>query len=1121
MNTGKRLSAAFVVFVGVALLFLLWIFHGGTAGSPLPMRNTANLESIETMEDGIRIHTMEIPDDFSEAGAVLFKTTHTMTEVRLDGMLIYQYGREENAPKFMKSPGSPWHLVDIPEKSAGKTLEVRIYPVYEGFYGNTGVFHLGTRAACVMELFVSFLPVLIINCIIVFAGVLSIFLHIATSRHRGKEEIGTFLNVGVFSLMIAVWSLCQCGFLQFLIPDGRTLYFVDFFSFYLFPVPFNLFVYDITRTKYRKGLLWMAGGYLANMAGALAVQCAGLIDIFRVLPVTHLLMAVNVLYVILLVRNEAQKNSNKDAGRFRFPLYIVMIFAAAELVMYYIRGFRETSVFLPLGTICFIVMLIWIQVIRYYGKVIEEEKLSYFKKLANIDMLTEALNRNAYENTVKYLEEKEIELQTTGVILVDVNEMKYINDNFGHEKGDEALKYCYQCICRCFGAEDRCFRIGGDEFAYVFHKNEKPDIEREIAAFEKLVDETGKNLPYPFSVAVGYACYNPDTDMDFQDIVRRSDTMMYRKKRRKKLMKADGTEEILDYIKKDLMKASQEELLLHQKKYQEISIEDLCEFINLLNPSTDDYLYVLDFRKDFYYIAPHALQRFLLDENAFHEVMEHHKRFVYAEDFGLLKEEFESLLSSDRCMHNMEYRWLDIDGKPVWINCRGCIVRDDDGKAMYMVGCINEIGIKQKADNVSGLLGESSLQAYLESMEPQFPDGYLMRLGIDNFKEINEKFGIEYGDMILHETAICISRCISQNQKIYKLVADEFMVLDFTGSSRADAEAMFDRIREALAQFVEDNGYAVIFTISGGILTCDSMVEHTYSNAMKFTEFSLNGAKSHGKNRCHLFRKEEYEAFLHRRELSRILRKSINQGFEGFQVYYQPLFRASDNSLYGAEALMRFDSEECGRVSPGEFIPILEETGLIIPAGRWILREALAACRKIRETVPDFEISVNVSHVQVSKTNMLLEIVSAVRDAGVPTSALIVELTESGLLEASRNAKMLWMDLHDLGIKLALDDFGTGYSNFHYLSELKPDIIKIDRSFVTKALENEEEYYLLFLLSSMTHNLKLKLCIEGVESEAEWARIRELLPDYSQGYFWGKPCSYETFTEQFVKPCEI
>lgn len=1120
MNKGKRTEIVFCLFIGVALLFLV-CFSGAFGGnsSRVSMKSAVKLDSETEKKDGVLIHTIVLPEDFEEPQTILFKTTHTIVEVLLDQEVIYQYGREENAPDFMKSPGSLWHFAEIPGDSAGKTLEVRIIPVYNGYYGNTAVFEYGSRNACVMELFRSFLPVLIINCIIIFAGILSLILHFATFRRRKQEEIGGFWCVGLLSLTIAVWSLCQSGFLQFLIPDGRTLYYVDFFSFYLFPVPFNLFVYDISRSKYRKGFLWFSWAYLINMGLTLFLQMLGIIDIFATLPVTHVIMAANVVYVFKAIHYEASKGDNPFAQKFKFPLYMVMIFSATELVAYYARGFRKTSVFLPVGTIVFIIMLIWIQVIRYYKVVMDEEKITYLKKLANIDMLTEALNRNAYENTVKYLEEQEVEIQTTGLLLFDVNDMKCINDQYGHESGDEALKYCYQCICKAFDAEGNCFRIGGDEFACVFNKNEKPELEMEMKKFNLLVKEASENLQFPFSVSVGYACYEEGVDVGFKDIVRRSDAMMYREKRKRKLLDTAGRREKQRGIQKGLLAADYEEKVLQAKKYQEISVEELCEFIDLLNPSTNDCQYILDFRSDFYYIAPHALNRFLIEVNSFHNVMENHRKFVYSEDYDVLKAEFDDLLHTDRCLHNMEYRWLDINGNPVWINCRGYVVRDDEGKALYMVGCINEIGARQKADNVSGLLGESSLQEYLDKWTGHFPNGYLLRIGIDDSREINEKFGVECSDMILRETAACISRNISSRQRLYKMTEDELLVLDFSGGTATDARILFEKVREAAGQFVEDNGFEVVFTVSGGTVPCSSLEEHTYSNAMMLSKFALDEARMGGKNHYYLFSHGDYRGFLRKQNLSRILRKSVNHGYEGFEAFYQPLFRSEEGRLrlYGAEALLRFHSEEYGQVSPAEFIPILEETGLIIPVGRWILHNALKSCRLIRENIPDFYMSINFSHVQASRTNIVQEIASAAREAGVPASAVILELTESGLLKADQNAGRFWSELDACGIKLALDDFGTGYSNFQYLSELKPHIIKIDRSFVEKAMVKETEYNLLSLLCSMAHQLKLKLCIEGIENEKEWEIVRSFAPDYCQGFFFGKPCPYEEFTEKFVE----
>ncbi len=212
---------------------------------------------------------------------------------------------------------------------------------------------------------------------------------------------------------------------------------------------------------------------------------------------------------------------------------------------------------------------------------------------------------------------------------------------------------------------------------------------------------------------------------------------------------------------------------------------------------------------------------------------------------------------------------------------------------------------------------------------------------------------------------------------------------------------------------------------------------------------------------------------------------------------------------------MRFTSEKFGMISPAEFIPILEETGLIIPAGRWMMKKLWENAVRSGST-SRFPVSINISQVQASKSDVIQDISAEMKRTGLPLEAVIVELTESDLLEQNINEKHFLTELKRMGISLALDDFGTGYSNFHYLSELKPEIIKIDRSFTAKAVADEQEYYLLNQFCTMIHNLDMKICIEGVENAQEWLKIRKLCPEFTQGYFWGKPCGYEEFMRKFV-----
>lgn len=549
--------------------------------------------------------------------------------------------------------------------------------------------------------------------------------------------------------------------------------------------------------------------------------------------------------------------------------------------------------------------------------------------------------------------------------------------------------------------------------------------------------------------------------------------------------------------------------------FQNISVKQLCEMIDLLRPCMDDYLYVYDLVNDFYYISENAVERFTMPGNHFHDVVRNHGIFVYPEDLPELQADLNAMLAGEKNFHNLEYRWIDKNGQPVWINCRGYVVRDGE-TALYMIGCINEIGVRQKADNLSGLLGESSLQTFLENSPISQENGYMLRLGLDDFKEINEKLGIEYGDMILKKTAECISSCIQPNQKLYRIVADEFMILDLSGSTVKDAKALYKKVRRTINQFVEDNHYNAVFTISGGVLECKNISDCSYSTLMKLSEFSLNEAKRQGKNRCYYFQQEDYDRFLRKKELAQILRQAVYNDFKGFEAYFQPLFYAGTRTLYGAETLMRFHSEKYGMISPAEFIPILEETGLIIPAGRFIMHEALKACKKLQQYIPGFRININISYIQIMKSDIINEVVDAVAAYQIDPSNVVLELTESGLLESDTRFSKLWRRLKDKGVQLALDDFGTGYSNFRYLYDLRPDIIKIDRTFTAKALSNEYEYNLLSLMSGMVHNLNLKICVEGIETKEEQNRIQQISPDITQGFFFGKPCPYQQFFDEFI-----
>ena len=218
--------------------------------------------------------------------------------------------------------------------------------------------------------------------------------------------------------------------------------------------------------------------------------------------------------------------------KLRTPLYTLLVFGVLEIMTYYIRMFNGMSVFLPLGGTIFILMLVWQQVEDYYQSILEEQKLIYYEKLANTDMLTGAFSRNAYENMLRDITEREDGAKGYGTVLFDLNNLKFINDNLGHEKGDEAIKRCYELILTAFGDKGKCYRIGGDEFVLLIPNQE--GVAEKLALFDELVEQSNASLGFPFRVAAGYAVFDPEQDENLYHTIRRSDAMMYLDKKQKK-----------------------------------------------------------------------------------------------------------------------------------------------------------------------------------------------------------------------------------------------------------------------------------------------------------------------------------------------------------------------------------------------------------------------------------------------------------------------------------------------------------------------------------------------------------------------------------------------------------
>lgn len=544
--------------------------------------------------------------------------------------------------------------------------------------------------------------------------------------------------------------------------------------------------------------------------------------------------------------------------------------------------------------------------------------------------------------------------------------------------------------------------------------------------------------------------------------------------------------------------------------------EDLCETIREFSNCMEDFLYVYDLINDRYYISPAALKRFSLPSALFTNVSETHKQFVYEKDYGTLMLDLQKVIDGVIDSHNLVYRWTDHFNKPIWINCRGKSIRNEEGKPLYLVGCINELGRYPVADETSGLLTNIVLKDFFGQNGPTTNIGFIMCISIDDLHHLNEWDEKMKKVSVIHDVVDCIHKEKSESQMVYRLLRDQFVIVDYESNSIDLAKDLYNRIHDRIKEKIVENEYRVLYTISAGIVSEENIKKLNYKSLLYVSQFMLDKMKEQGPSTIYCYDEKEYKVFIEKRRLLSNLRKAMLNQYERFELFFQPIVKGKDKSIYGAESLLRFYKEGGSMVSPGEFIPLLESSGLIIPIGRWILSQALAFCKECRKQIPDFRISVNISYIQVLKSDIVDSIQKALKQYDLPANCLIVELTESGHLENSMVVNKVWKQLKELGVSISIDDFGTGYSNLSSIGLLRPNTIKLDRGFTVKATKNEYEYQLMRHIIEVTHSLDLMICMEGVETREEVAMANGMDVDLIQGFYFGKPCRKIEFIEKYL-----
>lgn len=696
------------------------------------------------------------------------------------------------------------------------------------------------------------------------------------------------------------------------------------------------------------------------------------------------------------------------------------------------------------------------------------------EKMAYTDALTGIGNRAAFSREMAALDEQE----KAACVIADVNNLKAGNDRYGHGEGDQLIQDAAECIVEAFREGGICYRIGGDEFCILIREGDSGQILDCIQRLQELTAEKNKGRKVSLTIACGYAI-RENAQESMEQVFNRADEMMYDVKFR---------------MKKEF------------PVYSEERIKNYLNVLRILCKSTDSYLYLWNINKDESWFFGDVDKDYALHKKGSPTITtEELMNIVYPADRVVLQEDLMKIMTGEKSVHAMDYRWMNRQGEPVWINCRGMMIPDDKGKPFVMIGRVSDKSLLHLYHPLTKLFNKNKM--FMDLKEQILPEntGFLMLMGIDNLGSINLRHGRTYGDEVIKKCA----QVIEANESVHNVwhVENNCYALYLDVRTTEEVHQIYDNILTELSDYC---------TLSAGVVANNREVFGDEGNLYACAEMMLEKAKDIGIRNIVFFSQEDLAERLKTIRFMEEMQSSVRKDCEGFYLCYQPQSKAGNYRLYGAEALLRYRSDTCGNIYPDEFIPLLEQSKLIKQVGMWTLETALRQCKKWRETVPEFHISVNFSVVQLEDQDIAERVLDILKKVGIPGSALTIELTESIQIQNINQLLPIFKSWRAAGIELSIDDFGTGYASMSYLKQLDVNEIKIDKMFVRDIEEGIYNYRLISNMIEFAKNSDMRVCCEGVEGMRELMVLEGLSPSLFQGYLFSKPCETESFEKAFI-----
>lgn len=454
-----------------------------------------------------------------------------------------------------------------------------------------------------------------------------------------------------------------------------------------------------------------------------------------------------------------------------------------------------------------------------------------------------------------------------------------------------------------------------------------------------------------------------------------------------------------------------------------------------------------------------------------------------------------------------------VDGREV----RMCVIQDVTEKKMYQ----KKIERQAYTDFLTGLYNrlccERDLAKHVDTAKKTGTAGAVLYMDLDDFKHINDSLGHQYGDVLLKSIAQGMHNVEGIRQSCYRMGGDEFVII-VPPEQYEKLEQIVEGIKAVFSRpwFLKDADYYC--TMSMGIVSFPKEGEGV-EELIKKADIAMYEAKKSGKNRVAVYSHNIKSESGKRLDMEKNMRDAALDGYKEFEVYYQPIIDIQENNkCTGAEALIRWNSEEMGFMSPADFIPLAEYLGLINPIGSHILQQACEACKRWNENGhPEYKVNVNLSVIQLLQPDIVETVEGIVKRSGINPHNLTLEVTEGLAINDLERMKKILAQIKAMGVRIALDDFGTGYSSLSHIRELPFDVIKVDQSFVKDLAEDAYSKSFIKMVSDLANAIGVAICVEGIETEKQYKVLEGMKVRMIQGYYFDKPMPAEEFEKKYVR----